>query len=169
MVQTQTESGFPGCQKREPNQKQHTSVKGGTKPMIFDTYDYELLKLIGLCRYMPTGLTRRYDAPILSRRGLANLQMHGLVRIQNDRSSYQLSKKGKEVLAEMGHRFPDEGRTCIRKPSYKRKLKNAQWNVLLYLAGINVCYHDSRELAETDCGYVSSLTLRADSSMKALA
>ena len=53
--------------------------------MIFDMFDYEFLKLCGLCRYMRIGLQKRYDAPFLLRSVLSNLQEHGLVKIQSDR------------------------------------------------------------------------------------
>ena len=49
--------------------------------MIFDMFDYEFLKLCGLCRYMPVGLQKRYDAPFLSRSVISNLQEYGFMKI----------------------------------------------------------------------------------------
>ena len=137
--------------------------------MIFDTVDCEVLKLIGFCRYMPTTLQRRYDTPMLKRRVISNLQEHGLIKIQSDGLSYKLTTRGRECLAGMGYEYPDDARMDLKKPSYKRKLKNAQWNVLLTLAGIDIYYNSAQALAETDKGYMSSLILRSDKNMKVLA
>ena len=62
--------------------------------MIFDTVDCELLKLTGLCRYMPTGLQRRYDAPMFTRCVISNLQEHGLIKMQSDKLSLKLTTMG---------------------------------------------------------------------------
>ncbi|MBQ6698322.1 MAG: hypothetical protein IJN09_04710, partial [Oscillospiraceae bacterium] len=137
--------------------------------MIFDTYDYEFLRLTGLCRYLPAGLRSKYDSPVFSKRVAENLSLHGLIRSQSDMSGFRLTKKGRDVLLQMGDSFPEEGRTNVKKNSYRRKLRSAQWNVLLHLAGINVYHVNTHTLAETDCGYVSSLMLRSDTNMKVLA
>ena len=137
--------------------------------MIFDTVDCEVLKLIGFCRYMPTTLQRRYDTPMFKRRVISNLQEHGLIKIQSDGLSYKLTTRGRECLAGMGYEYPDDARMDLKKPSYKRKLKNAQWNVLLTLAGIDIYYSSAQALAEADKGYMSSLILRSDKNMKVLA
>lgn len=137
--------------------------------MIFDTVDCEVLKLIGFCRYMPTTLQRRYDTPMFKRRVISNLQEHGLIKMQSDGLSYKLTTRGRECLAGMGYEYPDDARMDLKKPSYKRKLKNAQWNVLLTLAGIDIYYNSAQALAETDKGYMSSLILRSDKNMKVLA
>ena len=99
--------------------------------MIFDMFDYEFLKLCGLCRYMPVGLQKRYDAPFLSRSVISNLREHGLVKTQSDRLSYKLTFEGRKILAEMGYNFPDDTRMDLKRPAYKRKLKNALWNICL--------------------------------------
>ena len=137
--------------------------------MIFDTVDCEFLKLAGICRYMPVGLQRRYDTPMFKRRIISNLQEHELIKMQSDRQSYKLTTRGRECLAGMGYEFPKDARMDLKKPSYKRKLRNAQWNVLLTLAGIDIYYNSAQALAETDKGYMSSLLLRGDNSLKVLA
>lgn len=137
--------------------------------MIFDTVDCEFLKLAGICRYMPVGLQRRYDTPMFKRRIISNLQEHELIKMQSDKQSYKLTTRGRECLAGMGYEFPKDARMDLKKPSYKRKLKNAQWNVLLTLAGIDIYYNSAQALAETDKGYMSSLLLRGDNSLKVLA
>lgn len=137
--------------------------------MIFDTVDCELLKLAGISRYMPTLLQRRYDTPMFKRRVISNLQEHELIKMQSDGLSFKLTTRGRECLAGMGYEFPRDARMDLKKPSYRRKLKNAQWNVLLTLAGIDIYYNSAQALAETDKGYMSSLLLRGDNSLKVLA
>ncbi len=137
--------------------------------MIFDTVDCEILKLIGFCRYMPSGLQRRYDTPMFKRRVISNLQEHELIKMQSDGLSFKLTTRGRECLAGMGYEFPRDARMDLKKPSYRRKLKNAQWNVLMYLAGINIFYESAQALAGKDKGYTSSLILRSDKNMKVLA
>ena len=137
--------------------------------MIFDTVDCELLKLAGISRYMPTLLQRRYDTPMFKRRVISNLQEHELIKMQSDGLSFKLTTRGRECLAGMGYEFPKDARMDLKKPSYRRKLKNAQWNVLLTLAGIDIYYKSAQALAETDKGYMSSLLLRGDNSLKVLA
>ena len=135
--------------------------------MIFDRYDCEFLKLCGLCRYLPVGLQKRYDAPYFSGSVISNLREHGLIKTQSDRLSYKLTFTGREILAEMGYKFPNDTRMDLKRPAYKRKLKNALWNISLSLAGIDIYSNKTRELAET--GYISSLTLRADKNIRVLA
>ena len=136
--------------------------------MIFDTVDYELLRLTGLCRYMPSGICRKYDTPMFKRSVISNLKLHRLIKLMNDKMSYKLTKKGRDCLEEMGMTFAKDARTDLKKASYQRKLKNAQWNVLLTLAGIDVYYENARKLATADCGYLSSLLLRADNMVRVL-
>ena len=137
--------------------------------MVFDKYDYEFLKLCGLCRYLPVGLAGRYDAPYFSGSVISNLREHGFIKTQSDRLSYKLTFAGREILAEMGHTFPDDTRMDLKRPAYKRKLKNALWNITLSLAGIDVYSNKTHELAEMETGYISSLTLRADKNIRVLA
>ena len=136
--------------------------------MLFDTRDFEFLKLTGLCRYMPTGLNRKYDSPCFARRVISNLQTHRMIKLLSDKMSYKLTKKGREVLEEIGITFVKDARTNLKKKSYVSKLKNAHINVMLHLAGVNVYYKTARELSGIECGYMSSLVLRSDNSMKVL-
>lgn len=136
--------------------------------MYFSKGDFEFLRLAGICRYIPTGLTRRYDTPILKRGIITNLQEHRFIKLLSDKMSYKLTKRGRDVLADMGYEFAGDARTNLKKKSYIRKLRNAEWNILLSIAGIDVFYETARELENTDCGYMSCLTLRADKNMKVL-
>lgn len=136
--------------------------------MVFDTYDFEFMRLCGLSRYMPTGLDKKYGSPMLSKSVTVNLQEHKLIKLMSDKMSYKLTKRGRDILEKMGFTFAKDARTNLKKASYMRKLKNAQLNVQLSLAGINVYYKTARELAGVECGYMSSLSLRADNSMKVL-
>lgn len=137
--------------------------------MIFNMYEHELMKLCGICRYLPTGLLRKYDAPYLSRSVIVGLQKFGVIKTQSDKGSYKLTTKGRDYLAEMGFEFSDDIRMDLKRPIYKRKLKNAFWNITLSLAGIDIYHSRTRELAEKDVGYVSSLVIRADKCTKVLA
>lgn len=136
--------------------------------MLLDSIDFEFLKLTGLCRYMPTGLNRKYDSPCFKRRVIFNLQEHRFIKLMSDRLSYKLTKRGRDVLAEMGIEFTKDARTNIKRSAYVNKLKNAQLNIVLSLAGINVYYKTARELTGVKYGYMSSLSLRSDNNMKVL-
>jgi len=136
--------------------------------MHFGVVDFELMKLIGLCRYLPTELNKIYDSQLFTRDIISNLHLHKLIRVMSDNKSYKLTKKGRDILAEADITFVKDARTDIAKNSYLVKLKNAHINVMLYLAGVNVYYKTARELSGIDCGYMSSLLLRSDNSMKVL-
>lgn len=136
--------------------------------MLFDTRDFEFLKLTSLCRYMPAGLNRKYDSPCFARRVISNLQTHRMIKLLSDKMSYKLTKRGRDTLEELGVSFVKDARTNLKKKSYVAKLKNAHINIMLHLAGVNVYYKTARELSGVSCGYMSSLLLRADDSMKVL-
>ena len=144
------------------------AVVGRVAKMLLDTRDLEFLKLTGLCRYMPTGLNRKYDSPCFARRVISNLQTHRLIKLISDKMSYKLTKKGRGILEEIGITFLKDARTNLKKNAYLGKLKNAHINVMLHLAGVNVFYETARELSGISCGYMSSLVLRSDNSMKVL-
>lgn len=137
--------------------------------MIFDTVDYEVLKLAGVCRYFPFALKRRFNSELLSSNTIDNLKLHNLIKSMNDHLSFKLTKKGRECLADIGYEFTQDARTDIKKASYFRKLENAKWNVLLTIAGIDVYYSNARTLADTEKGYISTLAMRTDKNMKVLA
>ena len=137
--------------------------------MIFDNLDAAYLKLCGLCRYLPADLQRRYDSPIVSRAVIANLEEHKLIKRQSNNLSFKLTWAGRELRAGMGDTFPVDARMDLKRPAYRRKLKNAEWNVLLFLAGIDVFGESVRQLNDSETGYVSSLMLRADTNVRVLA
>lgn len=137
--------------------------------MIFDSYDCEFMKLCGLCRYLPIDLNERFSSPVLSQRLKDNLCKQGLISIQNNGLSCKLTTAGKEILADMGYKFASDSRMNINSQGYRRKLINAKWNVLLYLAGINVYTKNVKELADNEQGYISSLMLRGDDKIRVLA
>lgn len=137
--------------------------------MIFDQRDYEILRLCGLCRYLPTGLERRFAAPYFSPEAFASLREHGLIKQQSDNSSWKLTYDGRVILAKMGHEYAQDKRLDLKRPAYRRRLKNAMWNVMLFLAGIDVFLENAAELAGMDIGYLSSLMLRTDNNQRMLA
>ncbi len=137
--------------------------------MVFDEYDYEILRLCGFCRYLPTGLARRFNSPCFRVAVIYTLMHNRYIKMQSDNSSYKLTSVGKGALADMGYVYPQDSRMNIRQKQYSRKLNNALWNILLHLAGIDIFAEDTAKLAGTDVGYVSSLMLRTDVNIRVLA
>ena len=137
--------------------------------MIFDMRDFEVLRLCGLCRYLPIRLRRRFNLEIFDVKVINTLRKHGLIKLQSDGSGYKLTYNGRQVLSEMGYTFPEDARTNIKRSPYKRKLFAALWNIVLYLAGIDIWGKDLRTLNGKDTGYVSSLMMRSDNNKKVLA
>lgn len=90
--------------------------------MVFDRYDFEFLRLCGVCRYLPTGLMRKFDAPYFKSGVIGTLKDRGYIKTQSDKLSYKLTKEGKRVLEEMGYIFSDDVRMNIKRQAYKRKL-----------------------------------------------
>lgn len=137
--------------------------------MVLDNFDLEYLKLCGLCRYMPVNIAQSFSPPVLSKGLAENLREHGLIRMQSNGLSYKLMGAGRDVLADMGYEFPTDARMNIKRQGYRRKLINSRWNVLLYLAGIDVFLKSSKELADKETGYISSLILRGNDNIRVLA
>ena len=137
--------------------------------MIYDRRDFEVLRLYGFCRYIPTELWKKYDSPYFLTRYIYTLQKRGLIKLQRTNRSHKLTPEGKTVLAEMGYTYPEDVRLNIGRPVYERRLKNALCNITLFLAGIDIYSDSMRTLAGKDVGYISSLVLRTDDNMKALA
>ena len=97
------------------------------------------------------------------------MQKAGVIKTQSDKQSYKLTTKGRDYLLEMGYEFADDTRMDLKRPTYKRKLKNALWNIALSLAGIDIYHSRTGELAGKETGYVSSLVIRSDKRTKVLA
>ena len=136
--------------------------------MVFDTRDFGVLRLCGLCRYIPVRLQKKFQTPMFEPKVFVTLRNHKLIRMQTNRMSYKLTQDGREVLAEMGFSYPEDSRTTINKDSYYRRLRASLFNITLYLAGIDVFYDDVRLLAGTDKGFVSSLLLRRETDNKVI-
>ena len=135
--------------------------------MIFDTVDYEFLKLCGISRYIPSGLQKVYDAPFLKRCVIYNLQEHDVIKMQSDNKSFKLTKRGRDILADMGYEFPNDARMDLTRTAYKRKLNNAEINIMLHLANVDIFNSYPTELSDKN-GYVSTLIMRSDKNMKVL-
>lgn len=136
--------------------------------MVFDTRDFGVLRLCGLCRYIPVRLQRKFQTPIFEPKVFVTLRNHKLIKLQTNLRSYKLTQDGREILAEMGFSYPEDSRTTIKKDSYYRRLRASLFNITLYLAGIDVFYDDIRLLAEIDKGFVSSLLLRRENDNKVI-
>lgn len=137
--------------------------------MIYDVYDYNFLRLCGLCRYFPKDLQERYKSEMLGVNVYKNLQEFKMIKQQSNKQSFKLTRQGKAFLAEMGYTFPEDVKTSINRQSYKTNIDNAKWVSLLHLAGINVFCRNIKELAGMEVGYISTHMLRDDSNKKALA
>ncbi len=137
--------------------------------MVFDKYDYEVLRLCGFCRYLPIGLVRRFNSQCFKAVVMYTLMNNGYIKMQSDESSYKLTSVGRGILADMGYEYSQDKRMDISRKTYSRKLNNALWNVLLHLAGIDIFAEKTSELAGTNVGYVSSLMLRSDNNVRVLA
>ena len=137
--------------------------------MIFDRRDYEILRLCGLCRYLPTGFDRKFAAPYFAADAFVSLREHGLIKQQSDGTSWKLTYDGRVILAEMGHTYAEDKRLDLKRPAYRRRLRNALWNVMLFLAGIDVFCENAKSLAGMDTGCLSSLMLRTDDNQRMLA
>ena len=146
-----------------------TNVLRGDERMILDNFDSRVLTLCGLCRYIPTGLSGRFKTKLFNREMINNLQVHGLVKLLGNGKSFKLTYEGLNVLAEMGYSFAQDNKTDTKRKGYGRKLKNAELNILLDLAGIEVTCKEPGELAGKETGYITSLASRADGGKKALA
>ena len=128
--------------------------------MIFDTRDFGVLNLCGLCRYIPTDLWRYYDSELFTATAMFTLEERGYIKMQSNGESYKLTYKGREALAEMGYTYSEDMRLDLKRPAYRRRLKNAHCNVTMHLAGIDVFCRNTSELADKDIGYLSSLMIR---------
>lgn len=67
----------------------------------------------------------------------------------------------------MGYEFPDDARMDLTRTAYKRKLNNAEINIMLHLSGADVFNSYPTELSDKD-GYVSTLLMRSDKNLKVL-
>ena len=137
--------------------------------MIFDTVDFEFLRLINICRYVPLNLRKKYDSLMFERNVRTNLQVHRLIKIDSTGKCCKLTKRGRDCLFEMGIEAIKDERRKLNDEAYTRRIQNALLNIVLYLSGIDIYYKSFRELAGTDCGYVSSLYMRMEDTMKVLA
>ena len=149
-------------------QTKFSALVGRVEKMLFSITDFEFMKLIGLCRYMPAGLNRKYDSQLFDNELISNLCDHRIIKITSDSRCYKLTKKGRDILAKANMTFAVEARPNMKRKAYNLKLKNAHINLMLYLAGVNVYFENTRELSGVSCGYMSSLLHRADNSMKVL-
>lgn len=137
--------------------------------MNFDMKDYRVLRLCGLCRYLPTDLWRYYDSELFSASSIFTLEERGYIKMQTNGMSYKLSYKGREALAEMGFTYAEDMRMDTKRTAYKRRLLLAHCNVTMHLAGIDVFCENTSELAGKEAGFLNTLMLRTDSNMKSLA
>ena len=66
--------------------------------MNFDIKDYRVLRLCGLCRYIPSDLWRYYNSELFSATSMFTLEDRGYIKMQTNGMSYKLTYKGREAL-----------------------------------------------------------------------
>ena len=137
--------------------------------MNFDIKDYRVLRLCGLCRYIPSDLWRYYSSELFSATSMFTLEDRGYIKMQTNGMSYKLTYKGREALAEMGFTYSEDMRMDTKRATYKRRLMLAHCNVTMHLAGIDVFCENTSELAGKEAGFLNTLMLRTDNNVKALA
>ncbi len=137
--------------------------------MVFDNRDFGVLRLCGVCRYLPTEIGRYFNSPYFSPRELHNLRKHKLIKAQTNLLSYTLTYEGREALRKFGYEFPQDLRLDIKSETYFRKLKSAYFIATMFLAGIDVFHSSVESLAGKKTGFVSSLILRSTKAGKVLA
>lgn len=137
--------------------------------MIFDMNDVELMKLCGLCRYLPIGLKNKYYNPLFLAGITGSLRAHRMIKITPNKECIRLTSLGKGTLADMGFEFPDDARPRKTGSVYKRRMISADINVLLNSARIDVFAENILQLNCKSKIYISALTIRADTKSKAIA
>ncbi len=155
--------------KKFKNNRKGTVLYRVEKEMIYDTYDYEILRLCGLCKYIPADLQERYGGSLFEGNTISNLQEQKLIKMQSDKLSYKLTEKGRTLLAKMGLQFPQDARMNINRSSYDRRLYSAKFTILLYLAGIDVFCRNKYDLNNKKVAYITKTMLYNEDNQRALA
>lgn len=137
--------------------------------MFYDNYDFEFLRLCGLCRYIPADLPERYDSPIFCKGIIAYMQRYKLIKMQSDKMSYKLTERGRQLLLDMGYMYKQDARMNINRKGYKRKIDSAKLTILMHHAGINVFCENLSNLNESEVGYVVKAELYNEYNQKSLA
>lgn len=137
--------------------------------MVFDMRDFGVLRLCGLCRYIPVRLMKRFGSPLFEPKVLLTLRNHKLIKLQSDLQSYKLTQGGKDVLEEFGCVYSEDARMNIKREAYRRKLNASLFVITLFLSEIDVFFKNVHTLANAECGFVSSLVIRQENNGKVLA
>lgn len=136
--------------------------------MFLDNRDLEFLKLCGLARYMPRRAIDKYDIPLIEKETVAALLRAGYIKfVSGGCKCYRLTRKGRDILMKAGYAFPDDARPHKKGSIFDRRVINAELNMLLYGAGINIYAGTVEGLGDAE--YIPSLTIRADTKSKVLA
>lgn len=107
--------------------------------MFLDNRDLEFLKLCGLARYMPRRAIDKYDIPLIEKETVAALLRAGYIKfVSGGCKCYRLTRKGRDILMKAGYAFPDDARPHKKGSIFDRRVINAELNMLLYGAGINI-------------------------------
>ena len=117
--------------------------------MIMNSVELETLKLCAMGRFMPCSIAGKYDLPGLRVSMLNFLVKKGYLKtVKGDEKCYRLSRRGRDILYNAGYRYPDDSRPRKEGSIFKRRIINAEINVLLYGAGIDIYTESVDELKE---------------------
>ena len=129
--------------------------------MILDQKDGECLKLIGLCRYLPVGLNKKYSNEAVYKDTITNLQERRLIKLTSDERCYKLTSVGKSTLQKIGYIFKEDARWVLGDKRYIRRQMCAEVNVMFHSAGINIFAEKTEELDKKNIGYIPLLSVRS--------
>ena len=87
--------------------------------------------------YALTALPGKYDLPELRISMLNFLVKKGYLKtVKGDEKCYRLSRRGRDILYNAGYRYPDDSRPRKEGSIFKRRIINAEINVLYTEQGL---------------------------------
>ena len=138
--------------------------------MLLDSYDLDFLKLCGIARYMPCKLAGKYNLQSFTKeRAETLIDVNYIKEVKAERKCYRLTTRGRDLLRTLGYEFPDDARTHTKGSIFNRRVINADIDMIMHGAGMNIFAETMEGLDESDCTYIPSLTVRAATQSKVLA
>ena len=129
--------------------------------LIFDVKDAECLKLLGLCRYMPIFLGKRFSVQSLYSGTTKNLIEHGLIKYTVDGKCLKLTCFGRNALQDMGYVFSEDSRSMNSGSKYERRVMCAETNLMFYSAGVDIFSENIKKLNGSKSCYIPFLNMRS--------
>ena len=129
--------------------------------MILDLKEAECLKLLGLCRYIPVFLGKRYAGQVLYTDTTKHLLLLGLIKYTADGKCLKLTYFGNSVLRELGYTFSTDARSLNNGSRYIRRMLCAEINMLFHSAGIDIFSEKIKDLNRSEPCYIPFLNMRS--------